>query len=51
MDDINVAVNELKNNGFLLFRDSQKASAISEAATVVFLIHTRMGMIELVQEV
>ena len=50
VDDIDAALTELKSRGFLLFRDKQKAPAISETAEVVFLMHTRMGIIELVKE-
>ena len=48
--NIDFALKELKPHGFLLFRDKQKAPAISESAEVVFLMHTRMGIIELVEE-
>lgn len=48
--DIDGVVAELKKNGFLLFRDKQRASAISDKAIVVFLMHIRMGIIELLQE-
>lgn len=50
VDDIDVAMKELKTRGFLLFRDKQKAPAISETAEVVFLMHARLGIIELVRE-
>lgn len=50
VQNIDKAVTELEKNGFLLFRDKQKALAISENAVVVFMMHIRMGMIELVQE-
>ncbi len=47
IDDV---VSELKKQGYLLFKDKQAAPAISESAIVVFLMHTRMGIIELLQE-
>lgn len=50
VSDIDEAVEDLKGKGFLLFRKTQKAPAISNNAKVVFLIHSRMGIIELVQE-
>ncbi|SCW27257.1 Glyoxalase/Bleomycin resistance protein/Dioxygenase superfamily protein [Eubacterium ruminantium] len=48
--DIDIEVSELKKQGYLLFRDKQAAPAISETAVVVFLMHSRMGIIELLQE-
>lgn len=50
VEDIDASIRELKRKGFLLFKDKQKAPAISENAIVVFLMHARMGMLELVQE-
>ena len=50
-NDIETSINELKGQGFLLFRGKQKAPAISESAEVVFLMHARMGIRELMQEV
>lgn len=50
VDDLSKATEELKKQGFLLFREKQNAPAISVSAEVVFLMHTRMGIIELVQE-
>ena len=50
VDDIDSAVEELKKSGFLLFRGRQKAPALSESSEVVFLMHSHMGIIELVQE-
>lgn len=44
------AIIQMKNNGFLMFKDSQNAPAISETAKVVFLMHAQIGMIELVEE-
>ena len=49
VQDIDDAVSGLKDRGYLLFRDKQAAPAISETATVVFLMHTRMGIVELLQ--
>lgn len=49
VNDIDKAITELKGNGFLLFRDKQMAPAISKDSVVVFMMHTRMGIIELVQ--
>lgn len=50
VDDIEEAVASLKAKGFLLFKNTEDAPAISETAKVVFLIHNRIGMIELLQE-
>ena len=47
--DIDSAISVLKQQGYLLFRDKQTAPAISETAVVVFLMHTRIGIIELLQ--
>lgn len=49
VEAIEPAVDKMKSNGFLLFRDRQRASAISEDAVVVFMIHRSIGIIELVQ--
>ena len=50
VENLDDAVEELQKNGFLLFKDKQEAPAISETAAVVFMMHTAMGIIELVQE-
>lgn len=52
VDNIEKTVSELcsRNIGYLQFREKQKASAISEKAVVVFLMHTAMGIIELLEE-
>lgn len=50
VNDLDAAVQELQENGFLLFRDKQRARAISDTAQVVFLTHARMGIVELLQE-
>lgn len=50
VQDIDAEVSELKKQGYLLFKDKQAAPAISETAVVVFLMHSRMGIIELLQE-
>lgn len=50
VDDLDESINELKGKGFLLFKDRQNAPAISKNAVVVFLMHARMGMIELLEE-
>ena len=50
VDNLDQTVEYLKGKGFLLFKDKQAAPAISENATVVFLKHIRIGIIELVQE-
>ena len=49
VNDIDETVSELKQEGYLLFRDKQVAKAISETAVVVFLMHTRMGIVEILQ--
>ena len=48
--DIDQSVEQLRKNGFLMFRGKQKAPAISDTAVVVFLMNSRIGIIELVQE-
>lgn len=49
VDDLDKTVATLKKDGFLLFREKQKAMAISDTARVVFLIHASIGIVELVQ--
>lgn len=49
VEDLAHAIEYLKAKGFLLFKEPQRAMAISNSAQVAFLMHTRMGMIELVQ--
>ena len=49
VEDLAQAIEYLKPEGFLLFKAPQRAMAISDSAQVAFLMHTRMGMIELVQ--
>lgn len=48
--DIDKSIVKLKHNGFLLFKEKKSALAISEHAVVAFLMHARMGIIELLQE-
>jgi hypothetical protein len=48
--DISFSVKKLKEKGFLLFKDTEDAPAVSEDARVAFLLHHRIGMIELLQE-
>lgn len=50
VDSIPAAIEELKAKGYLLFKATEKAPAISEYSEVAFLIHNRIGMIELLQE-
>lgn len=50
VDSIPTAIEELKAKGYLLFKATEKAPAISEYSEVAFLIHNRIGMIELLQE-
>lgn len=49
VDNLQHAVSELTSQGFLLFKEAQIAPAISDDATVVFLLHRQIGLIELVQ--
>lgn len=50
VDSIPEAIEDLKAQGFLLFKATEKAPAISERSEVAFLIHNRIGMVELLQE-
>lgn len=47
--DIDNAIMELRNRGFLLFKAKSKAVAISDSAQVAFLMSSGAGMVELVQ--
>ena len=49
VDDLRESVSSLKEMGFLIFKETEKAPVISDCAEVVFLMHSRMGIIELVQ--
>jgi methylmalonyl-CoA/ethylmalonyl-CoA epimerase len=49
VENLTSATEYLQDKGFLIFKEAQWARAISQTAKVVFLIHTRMGMIELVE--
>ena len=48
-DDIEADMAMLTDRGYMAFTDVQPAPAIGEQAEVVFLIHSRMGMIELLK--
>ncbi len=52
VDNIEKAVSEIcgGDTGYLQFKEKQRATAISENAVVVFLMHTAMGIIELLEE-
>ena len=50
VDDIDKAVSDCVNKGFLLFKERMCAEAISKDALVVFLMHAKVGIIELVQD-
>lgn len=49
VDNMQETISELKEMGFLIFKEIEKAPVISDCAEVVFLMHSRMGIIELVQ--
>ncbi len=49
VEDIDLSVEELRSNGYLMFTKIAPAPAIDMNATVVFLTHAQVGMIELVQ--
>lgn len=49
-DDLEQAIEELKPQKFMLFKEPAPAPVIGEAARVAFLISARVGMIELVEE-
>ena len=48
--DLEASIVQLKHHGFLLFKPIEAAPAISASAKVAFLIHRRIGMVELLQE-
>lgn len=50
VDDIDKAVSDCVNKGFLLIKEKMSAEAISKDALVVFLMHAKVGIIELVQD-
>jgi methylmalonyl-CoA/ethylmalonyl-CoA epimerase len=43
------AIGYFKQKGFLMFIEEQRALAISDSARVVFMMHARLGMVELVE--
>lgn len=49
VQDIDQAIDELQEDGFFLFKRKQRAMAISDSAYVVFLKHSAIGIVELVQ--
>lgn len=49
VDDIDKAVRMLKKKGFLHFSEKGNAPVISGTAKVAFLIHSQMGLIELIE--
>ena len=49
VDDLDAEKNRLQSRGFLLFKDSSPARAISDSARVAFLNHPAAGIVELVQ--
>ncbi|MCM1264208.1 MAG: VOC family protein [Butyrivibrio sp.] len=51
VEDLDESVGCLKSHGFLLFKDKQRANAISKTAQVVFLMHASLGIIELVSSI
>ena len=51
VDNLQAAISKLKEIGFLIFKDIEKAPVISSHAEVAFLMHSRIGIIELVQGV
>lgn len=48
VDNLDYTISSLTQKGWLLFKDKQKAPAISPTAEVVFLAHASAGMIELI---
>lgn len=50
VNNIELAINELEGKGFVLTKSPEKAVAISEKAVVAFMVHSRIGIIELVEE-
>lgn len=49
VEDIDNSIQEYVSKGFLLFKEKTRANAISSQALVAFLIHAKIGIIELVQ--
>lgn len=50
VQNLDESIVEFTSKGFLLFKDKMRACAISDEAQVAFLIHAKIGIIELVQE-
>lgn len=48
VSNLDESIRDLRNSGFVLFRESAPAKAISDSAKVVFLSHSNMGIIELI---
>ena len=49
VDNIKSAIEFLSGEGFLLFKPEEPAPAIAETAVVAFLMHSKIGIVELLQ--
>ena len=49
-ENLEAAIEELKSEKFMLFKEPASAPVIGDTARVAFLISARIGMIELVEE-
>ncbi|WP_281071320.1 VOC family protein [Succinivibrio dextrinosolvens] len=50
VESIDYSIEKLKEDGYLVFSKSTPAPAISSTAKVVFLFHTNLGIIELLEQ-
>ena len=50
VDDIETAITKLENKEFVLTQNPARAQAISDKAIVAFMLHSRIGIVELVEE-
>lgn len=49
VEDLRDAIKEYAGKGFLVIKEPRRALAIAENATVAFLMHSKIGIIELLQ--
>lgn len=50
VDDLDEAIISFEGKGYYLFREREMAPAFGENAEVAFLIHSEIGMVELLQD-